>query len=1070
MRSLAFSVLLVVFVTGSAEAQSANARIVGSVRDASGAVVAGVEVVALHLDTGARRTARTNTEGDYVLTALPVGRHRVEVQLAGFKQYVRGPISLVVDQTARVDIELQPGQVTETITVESAAPVVNSETSSVGQVIEETQVRQLPLNGRHFMQLGLLVPGTTPGRDGTINSRQGGISVSVNGQPPNQNNWMLDGVDNNATMFGLAVVIPSTEAIREFRLESSNYSAEYGRAAGGVVNLQIKSGTNEFHGSLYEFHRNDNLDSVRYFDVGVPPLAYNQFGGAIGGPAIRNRTFFFFNYEGQRVRRGRTAGGNVATQAMKQGDYAGLPTIFDPLTLDTRTNTRAAFADNRIPAARFHPASRQLWDAYPNPNSTDPARNFTRQINDIDDGNQYHWRGDHKLTEKQWVFGRFSWFDTDAFVNSTLPTDGQFQTNRHRAWTAQHTYTLRPDMINELRAGGNRYLFELAHETIGQDTSSRVGLPNFAAGTNLDGFPELQIAGFPNMGATAAIPLTRKETTTQIVDNLTWIRGGHTLKMGGDLYIYRSMNDQVQFGRGRYNFGGVFTAQVGRTYQNGFADFQLGYPRTYQVLLDPKSALPNRPEYNRLNVYLQDDWKLSPRLTMNLGLRYERHNGWRDGEDRFGAFDPVRGEVVYAKDYPIPYRLRFPHRFGEDNLMEPPLDGLAPRIGLAYRPFGGSKVVVRAAYGVFWSQLTSQDLVNAGLQVPPGQIRDSRTSGTTRPEFSFGELSVQPGSDPSSLIPPIPTVGAMVLNQRQNPYLQQWNFGVETELLPATGLSVSYVGNKGTHVRQAYNGNPALPPGPGAIQARRRYPAFANITLQSSDGFSSYHALQMKAERRFRQGLSFLGSYTWGKAIDNDGGFQNPDNRAAAKALSENDVRHRFSMAAVYQLPFGRGAALLNSAPRALDWIVREWQTNAIVTLRTGLAFSATVPGDIPNAGAGTVYPNVSGTGNGNLPVDERTIDRWFNTVAFTAPPQYTFGNAGRNILDGPGSRTIDFGLTRFFTVHENHKLQFRAEFFNLLNTVNLGIPGASVGNPAYGAIRSTGSAREIQLALRYQF
>jgi len=1066
MRILLFAAaFLLAFVPAFPQSTS---RIVGTVRDASAAVVPNVDVVVVHVDTGARRPVRTNATGDYVATALPVGRYRIEVQVEGFKRYTRSGVQLAVEQTARVDIVLETGQVAESITVESSAPVVNSETSSVGQVVEETQVKQLPLNGRHFMQLGLLVPGTVPGRDSTIESRQGGLSIAVNGQPANQNNWMLDGVDNNAIMFGLAVIVPSTEAIREFRLETSNYSAEYGRAGGGVVNVQIRSGGNQFHGSLFEYHRNENLDSVRYFDVGVPPLTFNQFGGTVGGPVKRDRTFFFFNYEDQRVRRGRTLGGNVPTAAQKAGDYSAMPAIFDPLTL--AGNTRTAFAGNRIPSSRFHSASRQLWDYYPLPNSTDPARNFARQAAGIDDAKQMHARGDQKITERQWVFGRVSIVKGDAFVVSTLPTDGQVHKNSHYAWAAEHTYTIRSNMINQLRAGGNRYKFNFTHETAGQDISRKVGLPNYATDPIYDGMPELQLTGFPNLGTTAAVPLTRKEDTVQIVDTFTWNRGGHTLKMGGDFHVYRSMNDQVQFARGRYNFAGVFTGQAGRTYPDAFADFQLGYPRTYQVLLDAKSALPNRPEYERNSAFLQDDWKISSRLTMNAGIRWEHHGGWRDADNRVGSFDTTTGEIVYAKDYPLDYRLRFPHRMGTNNLLEPALNGFGPRLGFAYRPFGGTKLVVRSAYGLFWSQLTSQDLVNSGIQLPPGQIRDSRTSGNTMPEFSFGELSVRPGADPSSLIPAVPTVGALSLGRRRNPYLQQWNFGIETEVLPSTGIGVSYVGSKGTFVRQAYNGNPALPPGPGAIQARRRYPAFSNISLQSSDGNSWYHALQVKAERRFRQGLSFLISHTYAKALDDSGGFQNPDVRSLAKARADYDLRQAFSSAVVYELPFGRGRSFLSSGPRVLDLLIREWQTTAIVTARSGIPFSVAAPGDPANAAAGSVYANVRGNSNGSLPVSDRTINRWFDTSAFSAPLQYTFGTAGRNILEGPGLMTLDVGLSRFFTIHESHKLQFRGEIFNLTDRANFGTPSASVGNVAFGTIRSTGAAREVQLALRYQF
>jgi len=1043
-------------------------RIVGTVRDSTRAVMPNVPVRALNLGTNSARTAETNSSGDFVLLALPVGTYRVTAEAGGFKKFSTDDIPLAVDQTARVDIVLHPGQVTEAITVTSSAPVVNSETSSVGQVIEETQVRQLPLNGRHFMQLGLMVPGTNSGRNSTVSSRQGNASISVNGQGSEQNNWMIDGVDNNAIMFGLAVVIPSTEAIREFRFETSNYSAEYGRAAGGVVNLQIKSGSNAFHGSLFEFHRNDNLDAVQYFDAGVDPLVYNQFGGSLGGRVIRDRTFFFVNYEGQRIRQSSTTGGVVPTAAMRQGDFSGMATIYDPLTLSQ--GVRRPFAGNRIPAERFHTASTKIMPYYPSPNSADSARNFVRQASSINDGDQGHIRIDHKLTEKQWIFGRLSKQNYDIFAASVLPTNGDVQDSRNLAWTAQHSYTVSANLINELKVGGNHYDFGYVHETMGQKLTQEFGLPNVAAGTRYDGMPDIRVSSVPTLGGTAAVPLDRVETTTQFTDALTWIRGSHTIKAGGDVQIYRSMNDQVQFARGRYSFTGAFTGQAGRSYGTGFGDFLLGYPASYTVLVDLESAKPNRPQYWRQNAYVQDDWKISPRLTLNLGLRWEHHNGWTDGDNRWGAFDTSTGQVVYARDYPLNYNVKFPYRMAEDNVMEGRMSGFAPRIGFAYRPLNSSRLVLRGAYGMFWAQLTSQDLVNTGLAIPPGQVRDSRSSGTTSPEFSFGELSVKLGQGSDNLIAAVPTLTAVAYGLRGNPYIQQWNFGVETELFAGTGLSVSYVGSKGTHLRTSYQGNPALPPAAGSIQSRRRYRSFAAIGLCDSDGFSTYESLQAKVERRFQRGFSLLTAYTWSKAIDNLGGYQNPDNRARSKARSDNDVRQRASIAAVYELPFGRGKALLSRGPRLLDAVVRDWQTNAIITLRSGLSTSVTTSGDIANAGTGTNYPNVKGTSNGNLPSDERTINRWFDTSAFSAPPAYTFGNAGRNILTGPGFAGVDFGISRFFSVHENHKLQFRAEFFNLFNRVNLNNPNTTVGASAFGTIRGTSAARQIQLALRYQF
>jgi hypothetical protein len=360
-------------------------------------------------------------------------------------------------------------------------------------------------------------------------------------------------------------------------------------------------------------------------------------------------------------------------------------------------------------------------------------------------------------------------------------------------------------------------------------------------------------------------------------------------------------------------------------------------------------------------------------------------------------------------------------------------------------------------------------LVNSSLSVPPAQIQDRIVSGSVTPAAFFGQFNI--GSlDPSRAVPSNPSFVTFPFGIRGNPYIQQWNAGIEFEVLPATALSVSYVGSKGANLMSNYQGNPALPPAAGALQARRRWPLFGALQFVDSDMFSSYNALQAKAERRFRNGLSFLSSYTWAKAIDNDGPHQSSANRIASKANSDNDLRHRFTLAAVYQLPFGKGQALLSDAHPAIRALVGGWQTNAIVTLRTGLTYTATVPGDTANAGAGTMLPNVTGTSNGNLSSGQRNIDRWFDVDAFTRPAALAFGSAGRNILYGPESQTIDFGLMRWFTIREAHKIQFRAEFFNLANRANFGLPAAAIGNVGVGTIRSTGQAREVQLALKYQF
>lgn len=1076
IRIIVVGTLAALCVGTMAAAQGTSARLVGTVRESSGAIIPGVTVTVTNLDTGLSRVAVSNEQGDYVVPSLPIGRYEVAAELSGFKRVVQSPVPLDVDQTARVDLNLELGDLTETVEVTGGAPVVNSETSSIGQVIGEAQVRGLPLNGRNFIQLGLLVPGTTEGPPaaGTVRSRQGGVAISANGQRMDQNNWMLDGIDNNAVFFGLAVIVPSPEAIEQFRVETSNYSAEFGRAAGAVVNLQIKSGTNRFRGTAYDFFRNDTLDATRAFDIGKAPLRFNQYGASIGGPVVQNRTFFFGNYEGRRIGRGITAGGVVPTEAERRGDFSGLPVVYDPATYNAAVNTRQPFPGNQIPLDRFHPSALRLLDAIPLPNNADPARNYVRQVTNRDDGEQVHLRVDHRVGAQSNVMARGSRYNTTAVNNGALPTAGDTQTNRHWGGVGQWTWTPTGSLVNELRAGGNRYNFGFFHETSGEDFLGQTGLPFLATDARLGGFPGLGITGLAALGGNTAVPLERIENTFQVANTLTWITGNHSIRVGGDMRWYRGSNYQPQRARGQYSFSGVFTGQVGRPYPNGFADFLLGHP-VLQQLLTPEGLTANEPQNRRVNLFLQDDWKISPNVTLNLGLRYERDGAWSEANNRWGAFDLATGEVVYARDYDIPFNIPFPHRFADTNVIQDATNGVSPRLGVAWRPTGDADFVVRGAYGLFWSQTTGQDFINSSLQVPPGLIIDEQRSGAIVPQLSFGEFGF--GSDPSNLLPIVPSFIIVPYREHRNPKIHQWNVGVERQVLNDLGLSVSYVGNRAFNLQQSFQANAALPPAAGPLAARRPYPAFGRISLAGSTGESWYHALQVKAQRRFSQGLGFLASYTWAKALDlhggeaesRGGGIQNPADLRASRGLAGFDLRHRFSVAANYELPFGPDKTWATRGLSAA--LLGDWQITGIVSIRSGYPFSVLSSGDSANADAGNIFADLVGDNHGNLPGSQRTIDRWFDTEAFARPAPFTFGSAGRNIVIGPGAATVDFSLVRDFRLPAAHRLQFRVEAFNLLNRVNLGFPNSTIGAAGFGAIRTTSTnAREIQLAVKYIF
>jgi Carboxypeptidase regulatory-like domain len=1082
--------LLLLFGFAQAFAQSTSARIVGAVADGGGQALPNVTVKVTSLETGAVRAAATDGEGNYSVPNLPIGSYEVAVEASGFKRFAQRSVRLTVDQTARVDIKLEVGQVSESVTVEGGAPLVESERSAIGQIVENKTIVQLPLNGRNFIRLGSLIPGTTEGAPGNTNNRdrQGGVSLTANGQRAEYNNFMLDGVDNNSTVNGVATIVPSVDALQEFKVQTSNYSAELGRAAGAVVNIAIKQGTNDFHGSLYEFLRNDKLDARNPFafdSAGVPaknPLRRNQFGGTIGGPISlpksifgplggysgANRTFFFFNYEGLRQRRGATGRFQVPSLAQRSGDFTGQPTIYNPFTVVN--GARVAFPNNQIPAALISPIAQRVLDLIPQPNANEPGGiNYIKQFSNPIDNNQYHIRGDHAVTPNDLLMARYS-ETRSATLNRTINFNGDSTEINTKGGVIAYTKVISPKAVNDFRFGTQRYEFNFLPEGVGTDFTSPLGLPVFSTGEKFLRYPTVTLRNFTGFGGQTSIPLERVENTFQWSDTLTLTLGSHAVKVGGDVRRYQLSNFQPQFSSGNYNFTGAFTGVIGSQYATGLADFLLGLPLS-ETILNTTGFDANRLRNTRVTLFAQDDWQVSSRLTLNLGLRWERDGAWREKDDRWGYFDLSRGEVVYPKSAKTQFTtFPYPFRFDENrDLKKPQNDAFAPRFGFALRPFNDNKAVMRGAYGIFYGQPLAFLVLNSAVTFPPFSLRQVATSGTTTPQLRIG---VFPGVDPSTLIAANPG-GLFSINPDElvNGYVQQWNFGVEHELLRDVALKVSYVGNKGTRLERRYEANAALPPAAGAINPRRRFPRFQGITQQESTSFSTYHSLQVTGEKRFSNGLLFLLGYTWSKSLDDTSTWsglggqespfaQDPSRIFLEKGRSGFDLRQRLTATWVYEVPFKSGNSVVNA-------LISGWQSSGLMTVRTGYPFSVTVGGDVPNAGTQNTRANL--VGDPRLPGEQRGVDRWFNTDAFVQPAAFTFGTSGRNIVDGPGSALFDLALLRVFKLAERHQLQFRAEFFNAFNHPTFGLPNATVGNAAFGRLGGANN-REMQFALKYLF
>ncbi|MDX2031293.1 MAG: TonB-dependent receptor [Blastocatellia bacterium] len=1071
-------------------AQSTSARIVGAVTDGSGQPLPNVSLKVTSLDTGATRTATADAEGNYSVSNLSVGSYEVAVEANGFKRFVQRSVRLAVEQTARVDIKLEVGLVTESVTVEGGAPLIETERSGIGQVVENKTIVQLPLNGRNFIRLGSLIPGTTEGAPGnTFNrDRQGGSALTANGQRAEYNNFMLDGVDNNSTLNGVATIVPSVDALQEFKVQTSNYSAEFGRAAGAVVNIAIKQGTNDYHGSAYEFLRNDVLDARNPFafnsasQPAKTPLRRNQFGGTIGGPisfpkAIfgplggysgRNRTFIFFNYEGLRIRRGTFGRFQVPTVAQRGGDFTGQPTIYNPFNVVG--GARQAFPNNRIPDALISPIARRLLDLIPQPNASEPGGiNYIQQFSNPSDGAQYHLRGDHAVTPNDLWMARYS-VTRSTSANRTINFNGDSTEINTKGGVIGYTKIISPKAVNDARFGTQRYEFNSLPEGFGTDGVTPTGLPLFASGERFLRYPTITMRNLTGIGGNTAIPLQRVENTFQWSDTLTLTLGKQSLKVGGDARRYQLNNFQPQFSSGNYNFTGAFTSTIGSQYATGLPDLLLGLPAS-ETILNSTGFDANRLRNTRLSLFAQDDWQIASRLTLNLGLRWERDGAWREKDDRWAYFDFTRGQVVYPKTAKTPFQaFPYPFRFDDNrDIKKPQNNAFAPRFGFALRPFNHNRTVVRGAYGIFFGQPLGFLALNSAITFPPFSLRQVATSGTTTPQLRIG---VFPGVNPSTLIATNPG-GLFSLNPDEliNGYVQQWNFGIEQEIVRDVALKVSYVGNKGTHLERRYEANPALPPAAGAINPRRRFPLFQNILQQESNSFSSYHSLQVTGEKRFSKGVLFLIGYTWSKSLDDTSTWsglggqesplpQDPSRIFLEKGRSGFDLRQRLTATWVYETPF-------KSSNRFANALISGWQLSGLATFRTGYPFSVIVGGDVPNAGTGNTRASL--IGDPVVPNDQRTVGRWFNTAAFAQPANFTFGTSGRNILDGPGARQVDAGILRFFKITERHGLQFRWEMFNALNHPVFGLPNATFANAAFGRLGGA-SNREMQVALKYLF
>ncbi len=1088
-RNLLAAACLVLCSLQSGFSQTVRGTILGTVTDNTGAVIRGATVAARQTATGLVRTERTNESGEYSIPQLPVGSYVLSVEQPGFKKTERTGIELRVDDRLRIDVNLPVGDLTEVVAVQETTPVVATDSSTLGNVVDNRKVTELPLNGRNFLQLNLLVPGANQGVKGSQNQTQGG-SISVNGVREQSNNFLLDGMDNNDLAINQYAVAVSTEAIQEFKVQASTYSAEFGRSPGAQVNVATKAGTNQVHGVLYEYLRNDQLDAKNFFDRPgrIPEYRRNQYGASVGGPIKKNKTFYFANYEGNRIRQGITKIATEPTAAMKTGDFSALPTtIYDPGTLHAVNGVmqRSPFPGNVIPVNRISAVGQNVVNLYPNPNTTSSSTAsglYTSSPTRVDDFDQFTVRIDHRFNDNNTLFGRYSFskenrFDTfDSFCagSNTVPGFGCNTLNGGQQAILDYITLLGPTKVNEARMSFTRVRGGIFQQNMGNDVATQLGIAGTSRNPADFGVPIINPAGYDRLGEATNLPQDRHDNTFEWADSLSWTTGRHTLKFGTEI---RRFGENFLFdssARGTINFNPFYTAQVSTTASgvvnavansgNSIADLLLGYPYTASVSRSFAGLTASTVAGLRqtsTNLYAQDDFRVLPNLTLNIGLRWEYNAPTTDKYNHMATFDPT-----FASSTPLPY-LRIATS-QTPNIYNASKKEFSPRFGFAYTPFG-PKTVIRAGYGLFWDVKLLNIILNSVATAPFLTGYNFIQSTTGVPNIS---LANPYGG--SSGAPAIPSA-SWVENPFRDGYVQQYNFNIQHQLASSTALTVGYVGSKGTHLDRAYDYNEPAPTA-SFTQSLRKYPSYAAINVRSPSASSNYNALQASLEKRFSYGLSFLTSYTFSKSIDDasswGGSVVDVTNFHFERGLSTFDTRHRFVASYTYDLPYGHGRQFGTTSSSLVNTVLGGWQTNGIVSIQggnpldptTGLQLSGTQTGTRPDV---TCNPNDY----------NHDPARWFNTACFSNNFAGRYGTAGRDIIIGPPTHNFDFALLKRFSLGKEYRyLQFRSEIFNLFNHPNFDNPSVTSSSATFGKITSAGvqdtraSSRQIQFALRLAF
>ncbi len=1038
---------MVVAFASPAGAQTTGA-IVGKVIDPSGAEVVGATVKATNQATGFSRQTATDEAGQYILTLLPVGKYTVNGEKLGFEVSVLRDVIVLVNQNVRADIALAVGKVTQTVSVQASGAVVETRSATLGEVVAEKQIIELPLNERNFLNLATLQAGVVPAVAITSNNTPafpGGVQsvFEVNGLRLQSNNFLLDGADNNEPFLGTAMSTPSPDALEEFKILTNNFSAEFGGGGGSIVNIITRQGTNQFRGTAYDFFRNDVLDARNPFAQSREKLRRNQFGASLGGPIIHDKTFFFANYEGFRLREGITRVATVPTLAQRGGNFGTFT----------------------IAPGNFDPVAVNLLPLIPKPNQG--TNQFVSSPVSSNNSNQFTLRGDHAFSSKNYLSGRYHFsqgqigrnFTNTLFgISIDLPNFPLEDDYRLQNLAVADTHFFSSAFTNEGRFAFNRGRFDSAiSKIIRSPASFGFNLPATKPQGNM---PLIAIAGFTALGTFNDSPSFRREDVFQYQDTLSYIRGKHALKGGINFEnTHMDVPSSDSIGEGAFLFVGAATG-------NPFADFLTGKP----FLFFQGGGITTRNwRFSSYDFFFQDEYHLRSNFTLTLGLRYELPIPPVDTKNRVVALRPGRQSTANPA---APQGLLF---VGDSGITRSTIttdkNNFAPRIGLAWDIHGDGKYSVRAAYGIFYDRLIGLLPFQFGLD-PPFDIIPAIPFPFI-PSFGdpFSGMSPFQGRTAQQVaaanIFPLFSFLQIMDPKMRTPYVQQWNLTGQWQALKDMVVQLAYVGSKSTKLPEAVEINSARPTRPFA-------PAFLQVSNYQTSANANYNALQVTANKRLGNGLSLLASYTWSKSIDdashpvnflnasNEATFpQDRLNLAAERGRSAFDARHRFVLSTLYEIPFWKNRR------DALGNAFGNWQVNGIITEQTGFPFTVLDSSDPNRDGDATDRADIVG----NPFAGTTTPSLFFNPAAFAHPAPGNDGNAGRNILSGPGIANVDFSVFKNFLWKETRSVQFRAEFFNLFNHANFNLPVHDINSPNAGAILSTRlPSRQIQFALKFNF